>query len=254
MSAGNASCEVRFDRFQGAGSTAAERATYGVGRVVTSGARVLAPAAAGDADVQSLDPDTCIPVPAELPSERALLIPRLARVLAVWDCAELELGEAACITSGSVDAALFCLVASWRTGRTPVYLDLGDGPGPVADIASVIPADDPQSAIETLAKLLRPAPGTVCVVLSPSARAIDVLLEVLPTWGSLLLATPAMDPAAVDFYNHVHRKGARLLGVMSGPMCVLDPAMRPAFEPQIRRAIRILKHEFLAASCLLQAN
>jgi hypothetical protein len=166
-------------------------------------------------------------------------------VLWAWDSAGLELGECAIVTTGSVDAGLFCLIASWRTGRVPVCLDLGDGVGSASGVANVILAAEPQRAIE--------APGAAAVILSASARAVDILLEALPTWGRILLVAPAMEPTAIDFYNHVHRKGARLQGVPATPRGLFDPALREMIEPQLRRAIRILQHEALAASCLQQA-
>lgn len=217
----------------------------------SSGAPALVLAAGGDGSVRG--PRASIPIPAGLATDRARLIPRLARVLWVWDSAGLELGECAIVTTGSADTGLFLLVASWRTGREPVCLDLGDGAGRASGVAQVIQAAEPQRAIESLAARLRPVPGAAALVLSASARAIDVLLEALPTWGRILLGTPAMEPTAIDFYNHVHRKGARLQGVPATPSSLFDPALRETVEPQLRRATRILRHEALAASCLQQA-
>lgn len=217
------------------------------------GAPALVPAAGHGHGDSGEGPEACIPIPVGLPAEHARLIPRLARVLWAWDSACLELGECAIVTSGSADAALFCLVAAWRTGRTPIYLDLGDHAGPAASVADAIPGQDSQSAIEALTARIRPAPAAAAVVLSASVRAADLLLEVLPTWGRVLIGTSAMEPAAIDFYNHVHRKGARLQGVPATPMSVFEAALREAALPHIQRAIRILRHGTLATSCLQQA-
>lgn len=236
--------EVRFERIVAAGPSV----SYGVGN--GDGGRFIAPAGSGSERVQQVDRDRCIALPEGLATERAIVLPRLVTALWAWDVASLEPGEAAIVTSGSACTGELATVAAWRSGRRLTYLDCGDGPTGIPADGLRVDAAEPQQALATLARQLDGAPGAIAVVATPNSEAIDLLLEAMPVWGRIVLAIDSTEPAAVDFYNNVHRKGLRICGAPASPACVFDPSLRHRCSAYILRAARILQNERLAARCL----
>lgn len=237
---------IRFERIAPSGG-------YGIAHRAADGGRVIAQVPAGAAYECSVPADSCYPLPEGLDVERALLIPPLAFAINAWDRLGLALGEAAVVTSGAVEAEALAAVARWRCGRRAIWLDLGDATPPPSGIEAVATAE-PQAAIEFLAGRLRGVPGAAAVVLGSSAKAVDVLLEALPSWSRIGIAAAMMDRTAVDFYNRVHRSCSTLLGLPSSAALMLDPARRNGLAPALRQAGAVLGHPMLARDLLAAAS
>jgi len=85
------------------------------------------------------------------------------------------------------------------------------------------------------------------VDLSGRADVIDVLLEVIPRWGRLLLAGPAGTPVTIDYYRNVHRKGIVFATTVLEPSRVFDA--HSDVRSQVARACAILGNSRMAAQC-----
>jgi hypothetical protein len=182
--------------------------------------------------------------------DRVAVLPRLALALWIWEAAGLEPGEVAIYTSGSPADRTIAAVAGLRSVRDVVRLQVA--PGSWEPIAGVMNREtaDPQDAVGWLSKELRAAPGVVAAVLTPEAVAADILLEALPMWARIVLAMPSSNPATVDFYNNVHRKGTRIVSVPASPDELQQPQWIEAAAPYLARAARMLEVDRLASLCL----
>jgi len=236
---------------------AASQWTYGVGREPSRAMRengetgdvwLLSPlprSATGTVRVERL---RCISVPATLESRRALAVPMLATALWAWEEVGLELGETAVYASGTALDRMIGCVARWR-GAVPI-VRLAAAAGGSLDGVEDIDATDADVALKQLSETVRNARGFAAIDLSGRGEIFDILLEVLPRWGRILLGAPRSARVTVDFYNNVHRKGAYLRAVCLDPMALFDPARRQDRLEHVERAVRILSDDYLAGLCL----
>lgn len=211
---------------------------------------VLAPAPVSGMPGPQVPASSCIALPAPLPLQRALAVPPLALALWIWDAAGLEPGEIAVYTSDDTLDRSLAVVAGWRSTRDVIRLVPVEAAGlPLPGVVSLTVAE-PEAAGAFLAAAMRGAPGAAAAVLSERTDALDLILEAIPMWGRIVLAAAVTNPATVDFYNNVHRKGCSLLSVPGSPGEMLAAFWNDAAGPYIARAARILQIDRLAAACL----
>lgn len=170
---------------------------------------------------------------------------RLAVSLWAWDLLGLELGEIALYTADSSLGGLLAQAALWR-GASQV-LQIGESTdGKVPPGVEVVPTDNPLAVIRALAPRAARAPGFAAIDTSGRADTLDIFFEVVPTWGRILLGAEKSQPATVDFYNNVHRKGVTLVCRQLGP----EVTKSPELAPHIERAAAILGNPRLAKQCI----
>ena len=199
--------------------------------------------AGSDVEVSASD---CVVLPASLNPAVAVLVPPIAAALALWETLRLELGDAAVWTSGGPLSGLVGQAALWR-GACP-GIELGE-PSGVYDPRQVeqVHLADTEAAATRLVTLVSTRPGFAAVDLSGRADVIDVLLEVIPRWGRLLLAGPAGTPVTIDYYRNVHRKGIVFATTVLEPSRVFDA--HSDVRSQVARACAILGNSRMAAQC-----
>jgi hypothetical protein len=225
--------------------------TFAVGRAALddrSAVRVLSPVPSSAPSQALVERSSCIRLPDGLDVRRALAVPMLATALWAWDELDLELGDASVYTTGSALERMIGCVAIWR-GALPVAR-LGNDGTRVLSGTQPIAAADPHAAMRQLAETVRAAPGFAAIDLTGRGEVLDILLEVAPRWGRILLGAPTSSRLTVDFYNNVHRKGTYLRTARLDPLLVFDSTYAATRLPHVARAIRILADDELAARCL----
>ncbi|MEQ1794005.1 MAG: hypothetical protein ABL970_07415 [Nitrospira sp.] len=232
----------------------AELPVYGVARVlgacagnhrINGASHVLAVVDAPQSAQVALYESQCIPVPNSLGSDEALRALPLAMALYVWDRLQLELGEAAVYTEGDCFTDLVGQVAIWRGGCPVIRLGIDSGRASLSMEEQQLMSDQ-EEALRQLRKRIQDKPGFAAVDLSGRPETIDLLLEVAPQWGRVMLAGRTRQPLTVDFYNNVHRKGVLLLSGIFDPASVFHHAGSAAYLPT---AFRILQNKEMAAIC-----
>ena len=207
---------------------------------------VLVPGAhSPGSDVEAMASD-CVVLPVLVDPAVAVLVPAVAASLALLETLRLELGDAAVWTSEGPLSALVGQAALWR-GACP-GIELGKSAGKL-DRRQVeqVESSDTEAAAARLATLVAARPGFAAVDLSGRADVIDVLLEVIPRWGRLLLAGPPASPVTIDYYRNVHRKGIVLATTILEPSRVFDS--QSDVRSQLARACAVLGNPRMAAQC-----
>jgi hypothetical protein len=196
-----------------------------------------------------LQKSECLSVPRDLGIEAALAAPPLALALWIWDRLHLELGEAAIYTDGDFFSDLSDLVgqvALWR-GGCPVIKVCGDAEEILPAGGRSLTTTDPDGTLQRLLHWIKDKPGVGAVDLSGRPEMIDLLLEVMPRWGRLMIAGRTCQRLTVDFYNNVHRKGVILSSMVFDPTFVFQGRWGVA---HLAAAFRILQNKEMAAVCL----
>jgi hypothetical protein len=213
--------------------------------------RLLAVLDNPEAPEARIDERRCFAPPDDLDGATALLAPPLALALWSWDRLNLELGELAIYTEGSPFSPLVAQAALWRGGCPVIGLASGESrvAPPGVDFVSL---SDPEVTGRELRARIAATPGFAAVDLSGRPDVIDVLFEVMPRWGRMMLAGSTRDRLTIDFYNNVHRKGMLLLTGVFDPARAFDEPWGEAF---LQRACRLLENREIAALCatLLEA-
>lgn len=197
--------------------------------------------------------DDCVAIPGTLTAETALLVPPLALSLWAWDNLDLELGEAAIYALGSPFTNFIGQAALWRGGVPVIEIDT-DTPSRLALGVEQMQFVDRRELIERLGARLHGRPGVAVIDLSGRPEIMDVLLEVVPRWGRLMLAGHKAGPLTVDFYNNIHRKAVRMETCTFDPMVVFDRHRRVSMQRHINAALRILENKYLCDACLRLAG
>lgn len=197
-----------------------------------------------EVDVEAAD---AVLLPPGVTVAQALLVPSLTAVLALWETLQLELGDVAVITSGSVLSPLAAEVALWRGGCPVVTL----GPASVTDNPATTHIDwsDPEEAGRQLLAAMGNRPGFAALELSGRADMMDLLFESIPRWGRLLLGGSAGQPITVDFYKNIHRKGVTVNTAVLEPGALFNPGAGAAARAQVTHAIRILQNRVKLGRC-----
>lgn len=190
--------------------------------------------------------DHCVPIPKSLGLNEALLAPALGLALSFWDRLSLELGEVAIYTEGGPFSDLVGQVAVWRGGCPVIKLCDTSNPAPQSPAETQF-LNDPEEVVHKLRARTKDKPGFAGIDLNGRPEIIDLLLEVVPRWGRLLLAGQTRQPLTVDFYNNVHRKGVLLVTSVFDPIHAFENEATRAYLPA---AFRILQREEMAAICL----
>lgn len=201
--------------------------------------------------------ETTIEVPANrivrlraaLPPTHALLVAPLATAMSFWDRLGLELGDAAVYTHGGPLSRLTGQVALWRGGCPVVELSPTDS----VPLPGIIHVDwsDVEEAARYLTGATEPRPGFAAVDLSGRAEMLDTLLESMPRWSRLLLASAAGGPVTIDYYKNVHRKGAIIDATVGETATLFEPALGAAARAHVDRATQWLEKPAQAAQCLV---
>lgn len=245
--------ELRLERLD----DTADEPVFGLCRIARSersegpfrvGQAVLAPASRNTSRQAEVDARSCIPIPEGLLADRAMLVPRLSVALAICEAVALELGDVPVCTSGGDNLHLIATLCQWRTGREVLVLDLLDGHAVAAAGCRRIDGSDPQGAIEDISRASATAPGVAAIVLSRKSEAVDILLEAMPMWGRMIIASDGTKPATIDFYNNVHRKGMSLVTGPASPAVLFEPELRADRRHFTERAIQILLRDELATA------
>lgn len=245
------SVRVRIEASSRDASALSEYRPYAAGSLTRPGVpgtprTVLVPGSyAPGADIETAASD-CVLLPAAVEPAVAVLVPAVAASLALWETLRLELGDAAVWTGGGPLSALVGQAALWR-GACP-GIQLGEessalDPRQVEQVALA----DTEAAAARLAQLVAARPGFAAVDFSGRAEVIDVLLEVIPRWGRLLLAGPPGARVTIDYYRNVHRKGIVLATTILEPSRVFDS--QSDVRSQVSRACAALGNPRMAAQC-----
>ncbi len=259
MTAGDPQASVSIEWLDAPSSKPAHAPECAVARVCDTKAQVpalgvgdlvLACRAPGDGPIRHLPATACVPLPGSLPTERARAVAPLALSLWIWDAAALEPGERAVFVAGSFDDGMLAAVAAWRSARDPIRLQQGDAAGPALPGVIDVMVRGPDRTGAELAAMLRAAPGVVTALTTGRSDALDLILESNPMWARIVLATDVADPATIDFYGNVHRKGCRLVSVPGATREMLDPVWIGSAGQHISRAARILQCDRLARAVL----
>ena len=202
-----------------------------------------------DSEIQVHLPE-CVLLPDLGPAE-AVLAPPLASALAVWRRLHLELGDAAVWTAGTPLSALIGQAALWWGAGTGIALGDAASMAPELPVqhAELVDWSDQDTATARFEKLIAGRPGFAAIDLSGRADVIDILLEVIPRFGRLLLAGPAGDPVTIDFYKNVHRKGIVLATTTIEPAVIFDAVGGADVRSELGRAAAILKNTRMVTHC-----
>ncbi|MEW8084910.1 MAG: hypothetical protein AB2823_05035 [Candidatus Thiodiazotropha endolucinida] len=192
-----------------------------------------------DQPVMSAGQEAYIELPPMKNPRIGLLIPPLTMALWAWDRLGLEMGEAAVVSGGQPYTRLLTYCASLR-GALPV-IELGSRSTTETDTGfHYLSIDDPDSALRTLTEQIADKPGVCMVDLSGEAKIMDLFFAAMPRFGRLMLSSISSEPLTVDFYNHIHRTGARIEAGKIMPQLVFDPAWRDELTPVRLRATRLV--------------
>jgi len=229
---------------------------YSAGRLATMGATRVNPGTVLVRGHHQIDSEVIvssadvITLPRSVELSSAMLIPPVASALALWETLHLELGEAAVWTGGAPLSGLVGQVALWRGACPAVELGSTQSSGSAEGRPGidVLDGSDAEEASAKLAAIAADRPGFAAIDLSGRADVIDILLEVIPRWGRLVLAGPPGSSVTIDFYKNIHRKGIIISSTVVEPAAILD-ASRPEILTQVPRAIEILINPGMAARC-----
>lgn len=223
---------------------------YGVARIPTGAEApaglVLAKLERPDQARVAIDEARWLGVPDSLDASTALLAPPLALALWTWDRLGLELGELAIVAGDDAFASLVAQAALWRGGCPVIRLSATGVSSAAAAGVDVLSIADPEATARDLRERIAGKPGFAAVELTGRASVTDVLFEVMPRWGRMMLAGGARDPLTIDFYNNVHRKGMLLVAGLAEPARVFDESWGAAY---VRTAFRLLENPEHAARC-----
>ena len=250
---------LEVELLQPFGGTIRNTTGFGVARVIGSDSStsskgaaglVLAPVSEQSGSSIEIPADRCFALPSDMPLDRAVVVPPLAFALWIWDVAGLELGETAVYSSGSAVDGLVARVAEWRCGGQVIRLDFDNAEYAATSEIVSISGLDPQHAIDRLSQAMSAAPGTVAALMTDRAAAADIILQSIPLWGRVVVASQSTEAATIDFYNNVHRKGCRILSVPGLTEELFDEPWNRLARPHVSRAIRILQNDRLAIQCM----
>lgn len=176
-----------------------------------------------------------------LPDEAQADVLALAQALWVWDIAGLEAGELAIVAGTTPAPAMIARVGMWRSGRRVVALPRDHRQRqPDHWAENLDPADQP-ATLQRLSAAAAEAPGAAAIVCDANSTLLELVLEAMPAWGRIVLAGETGEPATVDFYNNVHRKGCRILSAPSTPMQMSEEPWRHERAAHLARAIRLIE-------------
>jgi len=233
--------------FGGAFAVFRDRALAGA----PEGNLALAEVASGSADglVSQATAENMIRVPDTVEPDLAVLIPVLAAALAAWSGLELELGEAAVVISDDANVSRWLAVAAQWLGGMPIVAstsqqgDLGD------DLPEPVCSESPDGLVESIRRGTMTRSGWTGIECTGRAEMLEVMLDSVPRWGRIALAGQSPNPATIDFYNNVHRKGVRLSAASLSTAAVFRARENSPIRQFATRAARILAHPALGARC-----
>lgn len=179
-------------------------------------------------------------------AETNLLMP-LAFALWAWERLNLEIGEIALVTGDNVFSGVFAQAARLY-GALPVF-QLGNDLKDFQGIDNIeINRDEPLATIELLRNRIQDKAGFAAIDLSGKPEIIDVIFEVLPKWGKIMLLKQAEYPLTIDYYNNLHRKGICMFSYQLNPVVLFENKLELASI--ITRACRITQSRTMSKSFL----
>ena len=200
--------------------------------------QLLAPVAAEPGAVVESARETLVRLPPDLPPAAAILVPVVAEALRAWDLTNPELGTTAIVTGASPWSALMHTVAAWY-GAWPALLgrSLDGEPRSTADGGS----------LGALTRALAEAPAVCAMELTGRSDMVDLLLEAVPRYSSVLFAGPRADRLTIDYYVNVHRKGLNLSSTVLSPLRLFRSTT--ANDVLALRACRFLMNPRYSSAC-----
>lgn len=193
--------------------------------------------------------DYAIPIPDRLDPEHAMLAPLVALALWGWDCLGLELGELAVYTGIGPLADIVGQIAIW-SGAQPLVKLSPTRHGLKLSSNHMISSDDLVDTAETLKKLAFSSPGFAAVDLTGRPEIVDLLLEIIPKWGRLLLGSNHPGKLTIDYYKNIHRKAALVVTNILTPDLIFHKEKKEYMMEYLQRAYRILLTKPLAENIL----
>ena len=168
---------------------------------------------------------TCIFLPQILSPQVAILLPPLAMALATWNQLSLELGEAAVYVGDGPASGLIGQAALWRGAMPVLEVGMQRSEWAVPGLTAVC-SNSPDELVAKIRSSTSQSPGFAAIDTSGSPEMLEALLDSLPKWGRIALCSRVTTVATVDFYNNVHRKGARIVGASLDPMVLFSKRHR----------------------------
>jgi hypothetical protein len=176
-----------------------------------------------------------------MPNKTMALELELAHALWVWEAASLELGDLAILAGDASHDRLIAMVAALRSGRRVLAIARDGAAGNTGLAIETLDPSDQPATFQRLNAAVAAAPGAAAVIRDGSAAQLELILEVMPVWGRVVLATRAGEPATIDFYNNVHRKGCRIVTVPAAPAQMDEVPWRHQAGQHLTRAARVLR-------------
>ena len=190
-----------------------------------------------------------VSVPPTIAPDAALAAPILATMLAVWEELHLELGEIAVVTGDGVHSSM-AGVAATICGALPV-VHLGRQVASHGELHRIsVRSDESEACLDRLRGIMCDGYGVAAVELSGQAGVLDLLLESLPRYSRLMLAGSRSQPATIDYYNNIHRKGVFVLTRDLEPAAHLGTTPGKGMEDYLRRAFILLEDRDTACRCV----
>jgi len=193
--------------------------------------------------------EDCVTVPDNIDASLAMLAPPLACALWAWDKLNLELGELAIYAGTGPISEIVGRVALWRGGCPVIRLGVNDET--VSGIQNeALNRENPEETIESLKQRIDGKPGFAAIDLTGEPDIIDLLLEIMPQWGRLLLASNESGLVTLDYYNNIHRKGAYVFADILDCSIIFHKDFKNNLLEYLEKAYRILQNNNMA-KCLL---
>jgi len=191
-----------------------------------------------------------VPVPPTITPDAALAAPILATMLAVWGELRLELGEIAVVSGTGVLPSIAGVAAATCGALSVVRLGREVAQHGTPPSRALVLSDESESSLDQLRGIMSDGCGVAAVDLSGQHGVLDLLLESLPRYSRLMLAGHRSQPATIDYYNNIHRKGVLVLTRIPDPAKHLDAPPGNGVEDYLRRAFILLEDEDTARHCV----
>lgn len=191
-----------------------------------------------------------VPVPPTITPDAALAAPILATMLAVWGELRLELGEIAVVSGNGVLSSIAGVAAATCGALPVVRLGSKVAQHGAPSYRVLVLSDESESSLDRLRGIMSDGYGVAAVDLSGQPGVLDLLLESLPRYSRLMLAGCRSQPATIDYYNNIHRKGVLVMTRNLDPVNLLNTPPGTGVQDSLRRAFILLEDGDIAQRCI----
>lgn len=242
-------CDVFVDYVVESQACERSKETYGICRLTNAkdelpvGALVLVESPGNSCGRMITVPENrCVFVPPGITGKQASLVPALVFSLWAWDKLALELGEVAVFTGSSLISRMLGQVALWR-GACPVLSLCQIGPQNALIKYAKVGIDERDEISGWVRRHINGKSGFAAIDMDGRADLVDLILEIMPRWGRLMLVGEKTQSLTIDYYNNIHRKGAYIVSTRYEPIMIFKRDERPGIGEHLLRAFRILQNE-----------